>query len=236
MHVRKNLAIVRPMIGLCAAVAAAVFVSAASLQAATESFSNPIPASDDGGQYSLPTSASFTLPEFNPALGTLESVAIQFALQYQGEVDIYNISGSTQTFTNASSSVPISITAPSEVLPPLSASYFVSSGSLPSVFNSFPGPVLNTTIPLNPASADFGLYEGVGNNSYSLGYLAGTYSGTPGNSNGTIFFGGDANSVGTASVIYTYAPVPEPSSLVLMVLGAIGLGTMARRRIIARAH
>ena len=77
-------------LGLCV-------IGGSSLRASTISYSTAIPASDGAGHNSLPTTASFTLPEFNPALGTLTAISIKFALSYQGEVDIFNISGSPQT-------------------------------------------------------------------------------------------------------------------------------------------
>ena len=232
MRFHNNLANTLSLAAICA-----VFVSGASLQAATISFSNPIPASDGAGHGSLPTTASFSLPEFNPALGTLQAVHVEFALQYQGEVDIVNISGSPQSFTNATSSVPINITAPSPGVPSLTASMSVSSGSLVSSppLNEFPGSVLNTTIPFDVLPADLGSYEGAGNNSYMLAYGAGNYMGSTGAPGGTVFFGGDANSLGTASVLYTFAPTPEPSTLALLGLGAMAFGAIARRRMRARA-
>jgi hypothetical protein len=144
-------------------------VSGVRLQADLISYSTPIPASDAGGHGSLPTSASFTLPEFNPALGTLQSIDVTFALTYQGEVDIFNFSGVPQLAT-ASSSVPIDITAPSPGVPSLTASNSVTGvivGTSPPL-NEFPGAILNTTIPFDPVPADFASYEGIGNNNYQL--------------------------------------------------------------------
>jgi hypothetical protein len=223
MRVRESFSTLL-MAAICAA-----FAGGASLQAATVSNSSPIPASDGAGHGGLPTTAPFTLQEFNPALGTLLSVHVDFALSYQGENDIFNFSGSTQTFTNASSTVPINITAPSPSVPSVSASNLVSSGSLPIVSNSFLGTVLNTTVPFDALPADLPSYIGGGLNSYLLSYGSGTYSGSTGAPGGTVFFGGDANSVGTATVTYTYTPVPEPSTLALLGLGVMGFAAAIRR-------
>ncbi len=112
------------------------------LSASTINYSTSIPASDGAGHNSLPTSASFTLPEFNPAFGTLTGISIKFALSYQGEVDIFNISGSPQT-ASASSSVPIDVTAPTSGVPSLTASYSVSNVTATSSpqLSEFLGPV-----------------------------------------------------------------------------------------------
>jgi hypothetical protein len=206
-------------------------VSGARLRADMVTYSTPIAATDAAGHGGLPTSAAFTLPEFNPAFGTLESISIKFALTYQGEVDIVNISGSPQTATAASSSVPIVITAPSPGVPTLSASYSVTNVPLTASppLNEFPGGVSNTTIPFNPTPAQFALYEGVGNSSYQLTYSPGTYSGSTTAPGGTVFFGGDANSSGDASVVYTYQ-TPEPASAMLLATGFVAIGGLRLRR------
>ncbi len=212
---------------------AAVLVTGTSLQASMVIDSTPIPASDAGGQFSLPTTASFTLPEFNPALGTLTGVELSFSLMYQGEVTVLNFSeyfgpGTTEAFTNGSSTVPIDMSTPSGLLSPLvMAAYSGVSGSVPvATTNDYFGPSTAMTPTFNPVSGDFPLYTGVGDNSYTLSYGTGTYAGT-----GTyVGFGGDGNSSGTATVTYTYTPVPEPASVVLLGLGAAGLWWAARRR------
>jgi hypothetical protein len=206
-------------------------LAASHASAEMVSYSTAIPASDGAGHNSLPTSASFTLPEFNPALGTLESISIKFALSYQGEVDIYNFSGSTQT-ASASSTVPLNFTAPSSGAPSVNAAYSVTGVSLTSTpaSNAFLGPVLSTTLSFNPTSPNFAAYEGVGSSDYSLGYGDGTYSGTSTAPGGTVFFGGDANSSGTASVVYTFAPAPEPTTLALLGSGLLAIGGLRYRR------
>lgn len=190
------------------------------LRAATESFTTSIPASDGAN---APTTASFSLPQFNTALGTLTGVEVDFTLNYQAVVDIVNFTGQAQSFT-ASSSVPIDMDTPSDPSLQLVLAAYSLSNSVGSAFaeTPFAGPVQNGTFPFTPAPANFGPYEGNGNNSYTLSYGNGTYSATftPGGTGA--FVGGDANSSGSAEVTYTYTAVPEPStwSLIAVAVGA----------------
>ena len=195
-----------------------------------------IAATDAGGDYSLPETTSFSLPEFNTALGTLTGVEVDVNLTYQGEVDVYGYNYLTDMpspFTNAMSSVPIALSAPSGDVPLVSAAYSVASGSAPYLTEaSFLGGISNTTIPFIESPANFGLYEGVGSNLYGILYTPpGSYSGT----GSYVAFGGDGNSYGSATVTYTYVPAPEPASIVMLGLGAIALAGIARRRMRARA-
>jgi len=82
----------------------------------------------------------------------------------------------------------------------------------------------------NPLAVDFGLYEGVGNSNYQLAYGNGTYSGSSTAPGGTVFFGGDANSSGTASVVYTFSPAPEPASMALLGSGLLAVSGLQLRR------
>jgi hypothetical protein len=216
---------------ICALAVGFCVFGGSRLSASTINYSTSIPASDAAGHNSLPTTASFTLPEFNPTFGTLTGISIKFALSYQGEVDIFNISGSPQTAT-ASSSVPINITAPTSGVPSLTAAYSVTNVAVSSTpnLNEYLGPALSTTLTFNPTAPNFATYEGVGNSNYQLAYANGTYSGSSTAPGGTIFFGGDANSSGTASVVYTFSPAPEPASMALLGSGLLALGGLRLRR------
>ncbi len=201
------------------------------LLANSESFSTTIPASDG---FTAPTTASFSLPQFNPTLGTLTGIEVDFSLNYQGEVDIENFSGAAQT-VSASSSEPIDMDTPSNPsLQLVLAAYSITNTAIGAPSGKYPflGPAQNGTFPFTPAPAAFPSYEGNGNSSYTLSYANGTFGGTaaPG---GLVFFGGDANSSGSAKVTYTFTAVPEPSSLLLLAVGAIGLAAIGLRK---RAH
>jgi PEP-CTERM motif len=201
------------------------------LEAATIDYSATIAATDAAGSGSLPTSTSFSLPQFDPSLGTLTAVDLSFSLNYQGEVDVLNFTGALQSIASASSSIPIQLATPTPgIIDLVSATNTIGAetvGFSPPL-NQFFGAALSATVPLSPS--DLADYEGTGNGSFLLSYGIGSYSGTTGAPVG-VFFGGDANSSGTATVTYTFnsVPTPEPSTLALLALGLIGLLALGRR-------
>jgi hypothetical protein len=74
----------------------------------------------------------------------------------------------------------------------------------------------------------WGGYQGTGNFTITVNsaYLAGaTFNGNDG-----YFQGNTTNGTLYGKVVYTYAAVPEPSTLVLLALGTVGLAVFARRR------
>jgi hypothetical protein len=197
-----------------------------SLQAATISYSDPIPSS------SSPTAGTFTLPEFNPAMGTLTGVEIDFDVHYQAIIQVYNVSGSPQS-VGAYSSTPLDMTTPSGLQSDMFTAVYGTSLSPISEtvglgVNTYNGPITETTVPFTESAPNLGLYVGLGTNNYSLSYEPSTSGGSP--SGGVIFYGGGASSYGTATVNFTYTPVPEPTSVVLFGLGTMGLIWAAIRR------
>src|SRR5471032_1067496 len=60
----------------------------------------------------VPLTDPFFLPGFNPSLGTLTGVTLQLDTTGTAEVDVINISGGPLPFTNATCSIPVTITGP----------------------------------------------------------------------------------------------------------------------------
>jgi hypothetical protein len=170
---------------------------------------------------SIPFSYVLSLPKFDPSLGTLTGVTLSVDASVLGMVQIFNISGTTKSFTNATASVPMTATGPGGVVATTTATAVVASGTAAPGLNSYP-PVLGLSQGLAPvAPVNFGLYEGVGtfNGTLAVTAASGTFGGTGGG--GSLFFGGTAEAGGAINVEYTYTPsvVPEPTSMALLGIG-----------------
>jgi hypothetical protein len=61
---------------------------------------------------SAPFTDNFALNNFDTTLGTLTGVVVTLDYSTTGEVDIFNSNGALQVFTNASSSIPLSLNGP----------------------------------------------------------------------------------------------------------------------------
>jgi len=188
----------------------------------------------------LGNAVTTTLEQFNSALGTLTGVQVTLDFTATPYATVFTF-GPPQTFT---SSDWASTTYPTSPPNPWTISLGSDSWSLtqPTVTT---GTIYGTgqTVPTYPgvltllggtsASADLTAASGLDFASYTgSGVLVfgtsgtGTYTGS-----GTgLFFGGGADLSGTASVTYTYAPVPEPASLGLAGLGGLSLMLFRRQR------
>ena len=88
-------------------VAVALAFTSSSLLAGTTSYSHT-----DAHQ-AVPFIDNFTLPVYTPTLGnTLTSITISLSYSTTGEVNIFNTSSLDVTFTNATTSTPLTLTAP----------------------------------------------------------------------------------------------------------------------------
>jgi len=225
MNALKTMALIGALLG----------ASALSAQAATQTFTYNI------AQTQTPFTDTFTLPAFDPALGTLTGVEVTAAWSGVANVSIINTTGVTQTFTNATVSNPVSVSITLSGLTwtgtdTLTAA--VASGNLTSFANNFPGlPLTSSTLgnPIPPLSlADF---EGA---ALTIPFVVtgdnGSYSGT---SVSGVYFGGSATVGGDVDIEYTYSnTVPEPATWAMMGLGFAGLafaGYRTRRSAISIA-
>lgn len=178
-------------------------------------------------------STTYDANQFNPSLGTLTSVEIEVSSNIVASVDVYNFSGSPQSFTKATASIPITLTGPASLSLSATGGTADLAGSaapFPSS-NTFPGvPTTASTSTTLTSSGALAPYIGTGVSTLVFDFNAGngTYSGTAVSG---VFFGGSATANATVDVIYTYtAAIPEPSSVILAGIGIVGVAVFGRRR------
>jgi len=182
-----------------------------------------------------PVGFNFTYNLFNSTLGVLDSVTLQLATSITAEVDVFNETGTgPQTFTNATASIPVTITAPDGITGSATGVAGPISGTALPGFNAFPGLPANANNTQNIPMADWlGFYEGVGMSTgiINASSLAGTYSGT---SVSGVGFGGSAVASATITLTYVYqiaGTIPEPGATTFLAAGVLGsMGMIVRRR------
>lgn len=181
----------------------------------------------------------FSFQKFNPSLGTLNSVVLSLTSNLTGGIQVYSLHSGNTAFTNASSEVPVTVSAqaPGGVNVWVSgpAKFAMASGTAAAGANQFKGTsatAVSTTVSVD--SSLFAAYTGIGTAEalFSVGNTSGSYGGTgvPG-----LFFGGLAFADGLFSVKYDYSPVsavPLPAAgwLLLSGLGSMALLNRRRRR------
>ena len=106
-----------------------------------------------------PFTTGFTLPSFQTWLGTLTSIQITLATSGTAEVDIFNNTGSTQNFTTATASIPVSVTGPGglSLSETLGAGPF--SGTVAAGVNVFSGLPLSTSSSMFVSPVNFASFE-----------------------------------------------------------------------------
>jgi len=153
------------------------------------------------------------VPLFNPALGTLLQADFEFAGNINGSwtslpatsgVSTFNLSGPADVNGQPMGNIPVSFTGPYVDFMPSSdfSTNFANLTVTPGIF--------------------FNTLTGVGTIPLNWNYSGTTSLSTP--AVGTFDWGGSAH------VLYTYEPVPEPGTLALAGLGLVGLIAVARLR------
>jgi len=181
---------------------------------------------------------SFPVPEFNPALGTLTDVSLDFTSNLVAQLDVLNITTVSQPFTNGSSSGMVTLAGPDGTdvsgtptvsIPTGTANPTPAPPTFPYTTTSFPGAAdpLSAVVDVLP-SGNLSDYEGVGNANFTVSYGTSVSGGTGGEFQ--VFFGGELFATGgTVDATYTYTPsVPEPTSAAI--IGVPLMALIARRR------
>lgn len=215
------------------ALAAVIGVSSVESRAGTVVQTFTIPTQS----ISPPFTDNFSFLGFDSSLGTLTGVTITVQATASETVRIFNIDSVSHTYSNATYSAPLNISASAtggytqSFNNTLTTSPSTSGTSLPGLtVISFPGITVNSSTAI--ASGNLHFYNSNGNISFGA-------TGGPGVSGGStssddIFFGGSASVGGKVTLTYTFVTaVPEPTSSAMFGIGivlAVGLGWGRRRR------
>lgn len=213
---------------LAAAIMAAAITSPACALAATVIESATIP------EASVPYTYNFTLPSFNTSLGTLQSVEFELTDTSTGSVIVINTLGTAQSFSNASSSIPLTVTGPGGLSITDTITATAASGTVAANSNAtFAGAPVTTSVN-NTFTSGLSAFESgsVVNLSYLASAGAGTYGGT---ANSGVAFTGSGVAGGTFDIVYTYgsavgSAAPEPATFALLMLGVGAIGGAMRSR------
>jgi hypothetical protein len=210
--------------GICSLVLLFAFVFTGAVRA------NVITYSVFTGILPTDTSVNLTLPEFDSNLGALQAVNLTLTSTINGSVSIFNLTGASQSFTNALAGLTIGVTGPDGTAASVTPVVTVPFGTVNPGETDF-GPLSNVASSSVTAST-LSSYEAVGGGSLSFAVVSsagGYYQGTsvPG-----VFFGGAVSSSGEVDIAYTFMPARVPDSLCTggTLAGALGLLGLIRRR------
>ena len=192
-----------------------VLMAAFSVQAQTLTYSNSIVV--PGG--TAPTVLAFNIPQFNLSEGTLDSVSVTM---YSSFYFLFTYNGSSAsgelTFTQTSS---LSfLYNGSDVLSQRNFGPFTFTAGLPSQGQSFTPPAALTLQGQSFFSdvADLAIFAGTGEIPLSADYYnEPTVTWT----SGTVTWSLDDSATTAAVVTYNFTPVPEPSSMSLLMLNSL---------------
>jgi hypothetical protein len=179
-----------------------------------------------------PFTDTFTLPGFDASLGTLNSVTIQLAYTTTAELDVVNVTGAPQAFTDGTATTFLTLAGPDGLALTTNAVAGPINGVADPGETSFPGLTGGGTLTITVPDGDFSAFEippAASTDSYSVEGALGSYNGS---SVDGVFFGGSASAGGISTVTYDYtAPVssvPEPTAMAL--LGSVLVALRLRHR------
>jgi hypothetical protein len=172
--------------------------------------------------------------KFDSNIGTLTSVTLTLNANMTAEVDVINQNAVNEHFTNATASVPISVTGPDSSVITATPAVTPFGGTAVPGTNAYTNLQATASATESIVNSNFGYYSAASGGTANLTALVnnGTFTGTgPRN----VYFGGLGTVSETITLTYNYAhnpgSVPEPNSAVLCAAGVLAsLGSVIRRR------
>jgi hypothetical protein len=189
----------------------------------SETFTNTTPTTDFG------FTDNFTLTSFDTNLGALTGITIDLVSTGTANVSVINISGSANTFSDATVSIPLTVSGPAGITPLVT---ITGDGPVAGTVGSGFGPYIFTGVPTTSSATEnvdaglFSEFESVG--PVALNFSAAAETGTFGGSGTGVLFSGTGDISAVTSITYTYTPntvTPEPALLgvVSLCLGGVVL-------------
>ena len=171
------------------------------------------------------------LPEFDSSLGTLQAVDLTLTSTINGLVSIYNLTGASQSFTNALASMTVGVTGPAGTAASVTPMVIVPFGTVNPGETDF-GPLANTASS-SVAASTLSSYETIGGGTLNFAVVSSAGGFFQGTSVPGVFFGGAVSTSGDVDITYTYSPVNLPDSLSIAgaLTAALGLLGLIRRRL-----
>ena len=187
------------------------------------------------GPGAAPFNYNFNLDLFDSNLGTLTGVKLTLNASSVAQIDIFNGTSTNQNFTNAQSSIPVTVTGPASTSVNFNLVAILASGVVVPNLNSFAGIPGNNSQFTDVNSVNFGAYQAAGGGTAVNGIVVSASSGSfSGTANPGVFFGGSATANGSVVVEYSYdvppSEVPEPGTYAMLGSGLVLLGVYRRRR------
>jgi hypothetical protein len=192
------------------------------------------------GNFTVSNPDVLTFNTFNTALGTLNDVIITVSTTSNAEIEIFDLAGTTQSYTQASASVPTVVSGGG--LTVTSTNTASTGGGIAEPNNPGPNPtniagLLTSTsqtsgVVTTPSVLALFSTGGAGTISLGAGLGSAAYSANavyP----GQLFFGGTADVDTQVTVQYDYTIVsstPEPTTMLLFGSALVGLGVMRKRK------